>query len=112
MTFEVKICMFRFLLNYIIIQLLNNVSHNYLSVQYFHSFHGWVTTKTLQAGCGWQLTNIFLLAGLYEYHRRTVGNCNCDQSYYLIYDRSAIIRKFMRNQNLIIADCRLDLRSM
>ena len=53
MPLEVNVRMFRFLLNYIIIQLLNNVSHNYLSVQYFHSFHGWVTTKTLPKGWMW-----------------------------------------------------------
>ena len=34
---------------------------------------GYLTQLCLKAGCGWQLTNIFLLAGLYEYHRRTVG---------------------------------------
>ena len=53
MPLEVQVCIYRFLLNYIIIQLLNNVSDNHLSVQYFHSFHGWVTTKTLPKGWMW-----------------------------------------------------------
>ena len=63
----------------------------------------------------WKVSKIFIHLGkmLYDCWNIYPGkSCNCDQSYYLIYDRSAIIRKFMRNQNLIIVDCQLSLWSM
>ena len=69
----------------------------------------------MKCACYLKVSKIFIHLGKMLYYCWNIypgKSCNCDQSYYLIYDRSAIIRKFMRNQNLIIADCRLDLWSM